>query len=212
MPITLFSFNRKFSIKAKLVVGLFLSACLFEQAFAVLTLTPLVTTPRRLTLQVGSSQFGTINSVVFNVTTDKVSPNNAPIEGVPSATAGTAMASPANGILIRLTSEIPTTMAGTWQNVKLTVDSPVGLSCISGTGCGSTIIPFNTISWISHNRGSYDIDDGVFSGGSTQTLFWVGSLNAGLRMENTLVFTYANSTLYPAGKYTGRVTYTATLP
>ena len=212
MPITLFSFNRKFSIKAKLVVGLFLSACLFEQAFAVLTLTPMVTTPRRLTLQVGSSQFGTVNSVVFNVTTDKVSPNNTPIEGVPSATAGTATASPANGVLIRLTSEIPITMAGTWQNVKLTVDSPVGLSCITGTGCGSTIIPFNAISWISHNRGSYDIADGVFSGGSTQTLFWVGSMNAGLKMENTLVFTYANSTLYPAGQYTGRVTYTATLP
>jgi len=216
MPITLFSFNRKLSIKTKLVVGLFLSACLSEQAFAVLTTTSMVTTPRRLTLQVGSALFGTVNSVTFNVTSDKVSPNNTPIEGIPSATAGTAAASPTNGILIRLTSEIPTTMSNTWQNVKLTVDSPVGLACISGTGCGSTVIPFSTISWTSYNHGTtaagFDIGDGAFSGGSTQTLFWVGSYNSGLKMENTLVFTYANSTLYPAGQYTGRVTYTATLP
>lgn len=212
MPIANERFKRKVSIKAKVVMGLFLSACLFEQAFAVLTTTPMVTTPRRLTLQVGSAQFGTVNNVTFNVTSDKVSPNNTPITGVPSATAGTTTASPADGILIRLTSEIPTSLAGVWQNVQLTVNSAVGLSCISGTGCGSTVIPFNNISWVSYNRGSYDINDGSFSGGSTQTLFWVGVINGGLKLENTLVFTYANSTLYPAGQYTGRVTYTATLP
>ncbi|WP_298608964.1 hypothetical protein [uncultured Thiothrix sp.] len=193
-------------------MGLLLSACFSEQALAVLTLTPLVNTSRRLTLQVGSSQFGTVNSVTFNVTTDKTSPNNTPIQGVPSATAATAATTPANGILIKLTSEIPFALVNVWQNVKLTVDSSVGLACISGTGCGSTIIPFSTISWVSYNRGSYDINDGSFTDGSTQTLFWVGSLNAGLQLENTLVFTYANSTIYPAGQYTGRVTYTATLP
>ncbi|TXH71365.1 MAG: hypothetical protein E6Q83_03970 [Thiothrix sp.] len=212
MPIASLSFKRSTSIKAKLLMGILLSACLTEQALAVLTLTPMVNTARRLTLQVGSSQFGTVNSVTFNVTADKVSPNNTPIQGVPSATAATAATSPANGILIKLTTEIPWTLVGSWQNAKLTVDSSVGLSCVTGTGCGSTIIPFNTISWVSHNRGSYDIDDGSFAGGSTQTLFWVGSLNAGLQLENTLVFTYANSTIYPAGQYTGRVTYTATLP
>lgn len=212
MPITIFRFKRKISIKAKLVMGLLLSACLVEQAFAVLTLTPLVTTPRQITLQVGSSQFGTVNSVTFNVNGDKVSPNNTPIVGSPSVTAGTAAANPANGILIRLTSEIPKSLTGVWQNLKLTVNSSVGLTCVSGSGCGSTVIPFNTISWVSYNRGGYDIDDGTFDGGATQLLFWVGSLNAGLKLENTLVFTYANDTLYPAGQYTGRVTYTASLP
>lgn len=214
MPIALFSFKRKISIKAKRVMGLLLSACLVEQAFAVFTYTDMVNTQRRLTLQVGSSQFGTINSVTFNVTGDKTSPNNTPIEGVPSNTAWTEPTTPSNGILFRVTSEIPKTLKDTWQNVLLTANSPIGLTCISGTGCGSTIIPFNTISWTSYNRDArgYDIGNGVFAGGSTQQLFHIGTIGAGLKIENTLVFTYANSSLYPAGQYTGRVTYTASLP
>ncbi|TXH75925.1 MAG: hypothetical protein E6Q85_04235 [Thiothrix sp.] len=211
MPIQNACFKRKFSIKASLFMGLVLSACLVEQAFAVLTTTPLVTTPRRVTLQVGSAQFGTVNNVVFNVTSDKVSPNNVSIEGIPDATAGTATASPSNGILIRATSEVPTTMAGTWQNLKVDVNSSVGLTCVNSASCGATIIPFTTIKWVSYNRGGLDIADGTFNGGN-QTLFHVGSINAGLKLENTLVFTYSNTTLYPAGQYKGTVTYTASLP
>jgi len=33
-----------------------------------------------------------------------------------------------------------------------------------------------------------------------------------IQMSNVLQFSYANSTLYPAGQYTGRVTYTAVIP
>jgi hypothetical protein len=213
MPTRHERFKRKFSIKAKVLVGVLLNCCLAD-AFAVLTTTPMVTTPRRLTVQVGSALFGTVNSVTFNVTSDKVSPNNVPIQGVPSNTSGTAATSIPNGVLVRVTSEIPITMVDTWQNVKFTVDASVGLSCVSSS-CGSTIIPFNTISWTSDSTNpsaGLDIPSGTFSGGTTQTLFWVGSKNAGIKVENVLVFTYSNSTLYPAGQYSGRVTYTATLP
>lgn len=207
-----FPFKRKLSIKVKVAVACLLGLAMME-AWGVFTVTPMVTTPRRLTLQVGSALFGTINSVSFNVTSDKVSPNNTPIQGVPSNTAGTAPTSTTNGVLFRVTSEIPTSLTNVWQNVRLTADSSVGLACISGTGCGSTIIPFNTISWTSDNTTTgYDIAGGTFSGGSTQDLFWIGSKNAGIKVENVLVFTYNNSTLYPAGQYTGRVTYTASLP
>lgn len=207
-------FKRNVSIKAKVAVGCLLSLSMIN-AWAVTTTTPLVTTPRRLTLQVGSALFGTVNSVTFNVTNDKVSPNNVAIQGIPNNTAGTAATSVTNGVLFRVTSEVPISLISTWQNVKFTVDSSVGLACISGTGCGSTIIPFNTISWASDSTNpsaGLDIASGSFTGGSTQTLFWVGSMNAGLKVENVLVFSYANSTLYPAGRYTGRVTYTASLP
>lgn len=214
MPITIFRFKRKISIKAKLVMGLLLSACLVEQAFAVFAYTDMVTTPRRLTLQVGSSQFGTINSVTFNVTGDKMVSNQPTIEGSPSNTVWTQPASPANGILFVVTSQIPFTLSNTQQAVKFNATSPVGLTCISGSGCGSTVIPFSKISWISNNRDSsgLDIKDGAFTGGTTPNLFWTWTTNAGLRIENTLTFTYANDTLYPAGQYTGRVTYTASLP
>lgn len=214
MPTANRNFKRKTSIKVRLAVGVLLGYC-FGNVWAVTTLTPMVTTPRRLTIQVGSAQFGTINSVTFTVNNDSLNANTAPIQGVPSATAGTAATSITNGILVRVTSEIPITLTNVWQNVKLTVDSPVGLTCISGTGCGTTVIPFNTISWVSDSpspSAGLDIASGTFSGGTTQTLFWVGSINGGLKAENILVFSYSNNTLYPSGQYTGRVTYTASLP
>lgn len=207
------NFKRKFSIKTQLLMSVCLSACLIKQALAVFTYTDLVDTPRRLTLQIGSSQFGTVNTVSFNVRGESLT-NNTPIVGNPSDSAWTQPTSPANGILFRVTSQIPTSLANTIQTVKFTVDSPLGLSCQNGSGCGSAIIPFNTISWVAYQRDSsgLDMNDGVFAGGTTQTLFDLSTENAGLKIENTLVFHYSNDIIYPAGQYTGRVIYTASLP
>ena len=208
------SFKRTLSIRMRVAIGLFLTLCLVENIFAVFLTVPRVETPRRLTLQVGSSQFGTVNRVDFNVTSTNVSPNNVPVVGIPAATAATAATTTPNAITFRVTADVPVTN-NNWNDLSLTVDSSVGLSCIAGSGCGTTIIPFNTISWTSYNKqtGQYkgfDIQDGVFSGGTTQGLIpTIGVRYGGLFIENELVFTYANSTFYPAGKYTGRVTYTA---
>lgn len=209
MLTTQLRFKRTAFLKTSTVVS-FLCGLMMVDAWGVVTTTTPVTTPRRLTLQVGSHLFGTVNTVSFDVSANKVSPDNTPIQGVPNSTTGTT----ATGVLFRVTSEIPTVGFNNTQTITLTADSSVGLGCVSGSGCGTTIIPFSTISWTSDSAGSSvgDITDGVFSGGATQTLLTASSINNGLRIENILVFTYANSTIYPAGQYTGRVTYTATLP
>lgn len=182
---------------------------LIPDASAVFTFSPL-TARRSITMQVGSSVAGTINSVNFDVNNANISPNPLPVIGVPSTTASTAATSPAGGVLVSLTAQMPGTTL-----VTLNVDSAAGLSC-TGSGCGSTIIPFNTISWTAYNHDTtyptFDIQNGTFSGSSSQSLTSYYVSGGGVTMSNVLVFQYANTTLYPAGQYNGRVTFTASMP
>jgi hypothetical protein len=180
-------------------------------AGAVLTFTPM-TTARQVILQVGSAN-GTVNNVTFNVSNANVAPTPVAVIGTPGN--GTPATAPANGTEIRLTARIP---AGQTRNVTLTVDSSAGLACVAGTGCGATVIPFSTISWTSYNKevGTYagvDIQDGTFSAGAGQLLasgsVTTGGFGLDVVMSNVLIFSYANTTLYPSGQYLGRVVYTA---
>ncbi|MGC4396747.1 hypothetical protein [Hydrogenophaga sp. T2] len=190
-------------------------ACACGPAQAVFTFFPL-DVPRTILLQVGASG-ATVNTVGFNVTGAQISPSPTPVSGVPDAlTPGT---SPAGGVRVR--------MRGQWgsgnQNLVLTVNSAAGLACVPGSGCGSTMIPFTTVGWIAHDKDSNaasDIQSGSFSGSASQTLVSVlccgpgsafGSSYRSVEIANTLVFTYSNATLYPAGRYRGTVTFTATL-
>lgn len=179
-------------------------------AHAVFTFTAFGS-PRRIIMQVGSANT-TVNNVTFNVNNASLFLNNTPVVGVPGN--GTPATSPANGTEIRVTTRIPTTGGNT--QVTLSVDSSAGLTCVGGSGCGTTIIPFSTVSWTSYNHDAtyptYDIQDGTFNGSATQQLtnFYVSG--ASITMSNVLIFQYDNATLYPAGQYTGRVTYTATMP
>jgi hypothetical protein len=191
-------------------LGLFAMTWLASDAKAVFTFSDL-TTKRSITMQVGSSQYGTINSVNFTVNNTAVSPNPVPVTGVPSTTASTAATSPAGGTLVSLTAKMPGTTL-----VLLNVDSAAGLSCVGGSGCGTTIIPFNTISWTSYNHDptypAFDIQDGTFNGSSSQNLTAYYVSGGSVSMSNVLIFQYANTMLYPAGQYTGRVTFTASMP
>lgn len=179
-----------------------------SEAAAVFTFAPLIAF-RRITLRVGSAG-GTIDTVTFNVTGANISPSPTPVTGVASG----PTTSPTGGVEVNMLAELP--FPGNTTQVTLNVDSSgAGLVCVGGSGCGSTVIPFNTISWTSANRDAtyagLDIGPGTFNGG-TQSLasFFVsgGSLN----MSNVLTFTYNNATVYPAGQYTGRVVYTAAMP
>jgi hypothetical protein len=166
-------------------------------------------TPRIITLQVGSTG-GTINNVVFNVTAANIAPNPVAVTGVPSV--GTPATTPAGGVRIRMQSQWPTGNSST----RLVVSSPAALTCVAGSGCGATAIPFTTISWQAFekvNFTAFDIQNGSFTGVANQALttFTVSGAS-GIEMANTLVFSYDNATLYPSGQYTGRVTYTATAP
>lgn len=178
-----------------------------NQAGAVFTFLPYAS-PRFIQLQVGATG-ATINNVTFNVTGANTSPSPLPVQGVPDA--GAPATTPAGGVRVR--------MRGQWtggdQVLRLSVNSAAGLACVGATGCGSTVIPFNTISWVAYEKGTFstfDIQDGSFNGSTTQSLANFSCCGTGsVEMANTLVFTYNNATLYPAGRYTGRVVFTASI-
>ena len=186
-----------------LVAGLLATS----QAGAVFTFLPFAS-PRFIQLQVGATG-GTINNVTFNVTGANTSPSPLPVQGVPDA--GTPATTPTGGVRVR--------MRGQWasgnQILTLSVNSAAGLACVGATGCGSTVIPFNTVSWVAHEKSNFttfDIQNGSFNGSATQTLSNFSCCSGGtVEMANTLVFTYNNATLYPAGQYTGRVVFTASI-
>ena len=86
----------------------------------------------------------------------------------------------------------------------LTVTTPTTLTS------GSDTIPFSQISWVMSGNGetSFQFPNGTFNGG-TQTL---GTFPANTWKEQCMTFTYANSVVPAAGTYTGRATYTLSLP
>ncbi|RZL93072.1 MAG: hypothetical protein EOP82_08465 [Variovorax sp.] len=193
------------------------SLCLFPQpeAAAVLTTVALGSGQRSITLQVGNATG--IDNVVFNVTGTNVSPSATPVTNT-------------TPVDIRITANRVSPSFEPW--ITLTADSSGGLACVGGTGCGSTVIPFNSISWQSTNADAsgLDIQDGAFNGTATQQLAryrnnyrdcrtydffcaigWVAYDYYDTNMHNALRFTYANGALYPAGQYRGRVTFTATM-
>ena len=165
-----------------------------------------------LTLRVGSA--GSIDVITFNVTGTNVAPTPTAVVGtsngpVTSPTGGTEIAISANDSFILGAA-----------TVSLTANSSAGLACVSG-GCGSTVIPFTSISWTSANlqtggRAGQDIQSGTFNGSASQTLASIPIplailSDASVAMSNVLTFSYANSTLYPSGQYRGRVVFTASL-
>ena len=86
----------------------------------------------------------------------------------------------------------------------LTVTSPANLTS------GGNTLPFSQISWTSTANGnpSPDIAAGTFNGG-TVTL---ANIAAGTWVEDCHTFTYANIAIRAAGTYTGRATYSLSLP
>lgn len=89
----------------------------------------------------------------------------------------------------------------------LTVTAPTSLTNASGDS-----IPFGQISWTSSGNGdgsaAQPFPAGAFTGG-TQTL---ASFPANTWRESCHTFSYANSSIVASGTYTGRVTYTLTVP
>lgn len=182
-----------------------------SQAWAVITLLP-TGSPRQLIMRVGSAN-ATVNKVVFDVLNANVSPNPVPVVGVPGS--GAPATSPTGGVEVYVRTRNQN-QGGKFTNLILTVDSSAGLACVGGSGCGATLIPFNTISWVSYDQDTtyvgFDIQNGRFDGSASQVLtnYWMDDVS--VEMSNVLVFTYDNATLYPAGLYLGRVIYTATMP
>jgi hypothetical protein len=203
---------------ARLALGTALVAGFSAPAHAVFTFTGALLPPRQIALRVGSAN-ATVNNVTFDVNSASLFLNPQPVTGAPGN--GTPATAPAGGTEIQIAAQTPWLLFGS-STLTLTVDSSAGLSCVGGTGCGTTIIPFTTVSWTSYNKDTasscagQDIQNGTFTGGGSQQLAQCNVGNAGLlsgyvvTLSNVLVFQYSNATFYPAGQYTGRVVFTAT--
>jgi hypothetical protein len=188
---------------ARALLCLVAGACVVPDAGAVFTSTGSYGA-YGLTLQVGTPTG--VDTVMFNVPHDKV--------GQGTAVAGAS--SQGSGVMVRITPTRP--FFGLQpETVTLTVDSRIGLSC-QGGGCGGATIPFSSIRWTSNggpaSGGNAEIVSGFFTGTQAQELarFNPVVLFGGSReMTNILNFEYVNDTLYPNGKYTGSVRFTATM-
>ena len=190
-------------------IALFATLLLTTDAFAVFTFSAYAPV-RQITMRVGSAG-GTVNNVTFNVTGANISPTPLAVTGTPGG--GAPVTSPAGGTEVTLTAGL---VSPGGQRVTLTVNSSAGMTCVGGTGCGTTIIPFTTVSWTAFNHDatypSFDIQNGTFTGATNQTLtnYTVGG--GSISMSNVLIYQYNDATVYPSGQYTGRVIYTATIP
>lgn len=87
-----------------------------------------------------------------------------------------------------------------------TVDSSQPLSCATPATCGSTTIPMNRFRWVSQGG---EVGDGSFDGSTNQPLY---SFPNSRYVYVFKTFYYANDAIVPAGRYTGRVVYTLTMP
>ena len=187
-----------------------LAGLLFAQDASAVFIFSAYTPVRQITMRVGSAG-GTVNNVTFNVTGANISPTPLAVTGIPGG--GAPVTSPAGGTEVTLTAGL---VSPGGQRVTLTVNSSAGMTCVGGTGCGTTIIPFSTVSWTAFNHDatypSFDIQNGTFTGATNQTLtnYTVGG--GSISMSNVLIYQYNNATVYPSGQYTGRVIYTATIP
>ncbi len=86
----------------------------------------------------------------------------------------------------------------------LTVSTPTNL-----TASGGTTIPFSQIYWTSTANGNTNPDIAAGTFGGTVTL---ATIAANTWVEDCLTFSYKNTNLVAAGVYTGRATYTLSLP
>ncbi len=93
-------------------------------------------------------------------------------------------------------------LAAAPRTATLTANSTTALN----NGSGSTI-PFTQISWTA--AGDTDIPAGTFTGAAGQVL---ASFTTSGGRTATHTFSYANTNVVAAGTYTGRVTYTLTMP
>ncbi|MEL0083660.1 MAG: hypothetical protein VW985_11580, partial [Gammaproteobacteria bacterium] len=92
------------------------------------------------------------------------------------------------------------TSIGVNPDVSITADSTAGL--VSGLNS----IPVAEIAWTSQDG---DFPAGSFDGSPAQPLY---TADFSHRLRDNLDFTYLNTSVVPAGTYTGRVVYTVVAP
>jgi len=114
---------------------------------------------------------------------------------------GTPVAGTPNSILIEASARRTGFFSALFTNFIVSVDSSTPLSN------GTDTIPFTSISWTAQDG---DIPSGNFTGSPAQVIlpptraFWL--------VRDWHTFFYNNTQIVPYGTYTGRVTYTVSVP
>ena len=205
----------------RLVCGLAASASLFvvlpAETASAYTIT-ITSGTRAIYLQVGTGGYtGFYNSggTPGNNATINVVSVAVPVASVGSGTAqamtsnSTVSQSPIDGFAFcNPPSQV---YIGAWSRpgagtgvATLTVSTPANLTS------GSDSIPFSQISWVMSGNGDavFQFPNGTFTAGA-QTL---ATFPANTWKEQCMTFSYANTVVPAAGIYTGRATYTLSLP
>ena len=181
--------------------------------------------PRTIYLQVGTGSFtgGTLNaggSPAINGTINLVSVT------VPAAEVGNGMAqamttdSTASLSFLdgRAFCSLPGQLyvGGFYRAANASVGSPVATLVANVpanlTNASGQTIPFSQIGWTSSglgDAGAQPFPAGTFPAGGSKT---IGTIRRNQWAESCHAFSYLNSAALPAGAYTGRVTYTLSLP
>lgn len=204
-------------LRKRLALAFALGGCCWASSALAYTIT-ITAGSRAIYLQVGNGGYtGTYTSggTPGNNATINVVSVTVPAASVGSGSAqtmtsnSTAALSPIDGFAF---CSPPTQVyIGAWSRpgsgtgvATLTVTTPLNLTS------GSNALPFSQISWVMSGAGDsvYQFPNGSFTGG-TQTL---ATVPANTWKEQCMTFTYANSVVPAAGTYTGRATYTLSLP
>jgi hypothetical protein len=114
---------------------------------------------------------------------------------------GTPVAGSPNSILIEASARRAGFWAALFTNFIVSVDSSIPLSN------GTDTIPFTNISWTAQDE---DIPSGQFTGTPAQII--LNPTRAIWRVSDRHTFFYNNTQIVPSGTYTGRVTYTVSVP
>lgn len=155
-----------------------------------------VIVPRVLFLGVGTGATGNVTNTTINQITFDYSTNPLDV-----GSTGVAAGSITNTGPTPAGSSVPVRVVGNNGQVTITATNPATLTS------GTDSIPFSELSVTSSNAA---LPPAAFSGGTS-----LPTLTAGTRVTNqtaTWTYSYANSVTAAAGTYTGRVTYTATMP
>lgn len=114
---------------------------------------------------------------------------------------GTPVAGTPNSILIEASARRASIFSALFTNFIVTADSSTPLSN------GTDTIPFTSISWTAQDE---DIPSGNFTGSPAQVI--LSPTRAIWRVRDWHTFYYNNTRIVPYGTYTGRITYTVSVP
>lgn len=184
---------------ARMACTVMIASCLLPEAEAVfVSLGTLVQAQHQIRIRVGSDAAG-VDTVNFGS-----------IDGNKVGNAQSVAAQGGSGIELWVFAWTP---GDGDRMVTVTANSAMGMSCTTAPSCGATTIPFDTVSWtVGSNAkadGGGDVQPGSFNMSAAQP---IARFPSARQLKSTLFFRYANATVYPAGTYTGRVTFTASMP